>query len=72
MRNRPIRIAKMTDDPGFARTLGRLVTEHRDTTVPTPTDLDSAAVIRPTDIRAAVRLWNAAQRQAGTGLESVL
>ena len=72
MRSRPTRLARLTDDPGFARVLDRLVTEHRDTTVPTPQELTHAAEIRPADIRTAVRLWNTAQRQAGTGLAGVL
>ena len=66
------RLMRQLDDPGYARVLGRLLTDARDTPIPTSLDLDKASQVSPTDIARAVRLWNDAQRQAETGHEGTL
>lgn len=66
------RLANQLDDPGFRRVLGNLLEAHRAVTIPTNEQLAAAAIIRPADIAAAVRLWNRVQREAGTGLENTL
>lgn len=66
------RLLRQTDDPGFARALDALLTTRRDTAVPTAEQLDQQARITPADISSAIRLWNLAQRRAGTGLEGAL
>lgn len=70
-----VRIRKLADrfdDPGFRRTLERLLEEHRSTTLPNEVALDAAAQITPADIDAALSLWDEAQRRAGTGLDGLL
>lgn len=62
----------MLNDPGFGAMVARLVEQARDTHLPSDYQLDSAAVVRPADITAAVALWDMVQRHAGTGLEGVL
>lgn len=68
------RTPKLVDrmsDPGFARTVERLLLEQRQS-LPNEHDLNVAAQVGPADISAAERLWDEAQRRAGTGLEGLL
>lgn len=67
-----VRFARQTDDPGFSRVLGRLLTDLHTTPIPSAHALDQASIVTPDDITAAVRLWDEAQRAAGTGLEGAL
>ena len=55
-----IRLARITDDPGYARVLGQLLTNQRDTTVPTSEQLRDRATVTPADITAALRAAAAA------------
>ena len=72
MRPPRTRLLRQLDDPGYARVLGQLLTDARDTTLPTAMDLDTAAQVSPAEISKALRLWNQAQRAAGTGHEGTL
>lgn len=65
------KLARMTDDPGYARVLERLVTEQRDTVLPTDADLDALARVESADVLTAEARWDQAQRAAGTGLEGL-
>ncbi len=60
MRSRAPRLARMTDDPGFARVLGDLLEQYRATTLPTQWALDQRSQITPTDIDDALALWDGA------------
>ena len=51
-----IRLARSTDDPGYARILGQLLTEQRNTPLPTHEQLEQLARITPADITTALRL----------------
>jgi hypothetical protein len=66
------RLATPLDDPGFARSVERLLEEHRSSTLPNEHALNVAAQITPGDVDKAEALWNEAQRRAGTGLEGML
>lgn len=72
MRPPRTRLSRQLDDPGYARVLGQLLTDARDTTLPTAMDLDAASQVGPADITRAIRLWRTAQRQADTGREGTL
>lgn len=66
------RLRTPLDDPGFARSVERLLEEHRSSTLPNEHALDVAAVVKLSDIDKAEALWDEAQRRAGTGLEGML
>jgi hypothetical protein len=58
-------------DPALQRQVERLIGESR-SSLPDAADLDAAAQVEPADVDRAGRLWNEAQRRAGTGLEGLL
>jgi hypothetical protein len=55
-------------DPGYEQLLGRILTEHLATALPTDHQLDQAAQVTPADIDQALALWDESQRAARTGL----
>lgn len=63
-RLRRTRLARLTDDPGFARAFSRLLTDQR-TALPPAAFLDQFSVVSSADARRAARLWTEAVRQAG-------
>lgn len=66
------RLASLLDDPGFARSVERLLEEHRSSTLPNEYALDVAAKVSPSDVDRAEALFDEAQRRASTGLEGLL
>lgn len=71
MPRRPRKLADRMADPGFARTVERLLQEQRHA-LPNEHALNVAAEAKPSDVDRAESLWDEAQRRAGTGLEGLL
>jgi hypothetical protein len=71
MPRRAPKLADMMSDPGFARTVERLLQEQRHA-LPNEHALNVAAEVKPRDVDRAESLFDEAQRRAGTGLEGLL